>query len=111
MARRRSRRRSSRRSFTIPMAVVAGLIPPASNAWAAAASQTGASGSDRLRAVGSSLIRDFTGWDTYSKRWSAFYLKEGAVPVALGIMVHRFIGGSLGVNRYLAKAGIPFVRI
>ncbi len=39
-------------------------------------------------------------------------LKQGLVPLIIGALIHKFVGGApLNVNRTLASSGIPFIRI
>ena len=39
-------------------------------------------------------------------------MQHGLLPLALGLCVHKFIGGSpLNFNRVLAKAKVPYIRI
>ncbi len=43
--------------------------------------------------------------------WQPEGLKYGLLPLAAGMLVHKFVGGALGANRALAQAGVPFIRI
>lgn len=33
------------------------------------------------------------------------------VPPVLGLLIHKYVGGTLGLNRMLASAGVPLIRI
>lgn len=99
-----ARHRSRNGKFTIPLALAAGLLPPAASiiskypegGWKLASQEAG---------------RILTGWDWVEKRYSFSYLKYGALPIALGTLAHQIIGVRLGLNRALAAARIPLIRI
>jgi hypothetical protein len=59
----------------------------------------------------SGLIYRYTGWRTWDNKWSATGLKSGLMPLVIGGIVHKYVGGKLGVNRALSQAGIPIIRI
>jgi len=83
------------------MAVVAGFVSPAKEIW------------DRrsnLTLVGDYLSRSFTGWDPITKSWNLANMRTGAFPVLGGFAVHM-IANRLGLNRVLARNGVPFLRI
>lgn len=102
MARAKAKRRK-RRGFTLPVAVVAGFLPGATNAWSALQSY-GANG------MATQLSRDYLGYDPKSQKWYSQLMWGGAWPLLIGLVVHK--GASmLGVNRALANAGIPILRI
>lgn len=45
-------------------------------------------------------------------QFNAEHLKRGLFPLVLGVLVHKFVGGApLNVNRALAAAGVPILRI
>lgn len=98
-----SKRRSSS-GLTIPIAVVGGLIPPTMSI----ASKFPVGG---LPLMGIEASRILTGYDPNTGEWNWRWLKVGLLPIALGALVHRFVGGKLGVNRALASAGIPLIRL
>jgi hypothetical protein len=43
-------------------------------------------------------------------RWHPENMKYGLMPLLAGFMAH-WVAGKVGLNRAIAKAGIPFVRI
>lgn len=99
---RRARRRSNR--FTLPLAPIAGLavgIMPAIEPL----KQGNYDGAFRQ------LQYRYTPYDPWAKKFSVNGMMTGALPLVLGVLVHRFIGGKLGVNRALAQAGVPLIRI
>lgn len=101
MAKKRKTRRS--RSFTFPVAIYAGISAPAVKLWEARGG--GVSGISREAG------RIFTGYDFWSGTWDAGNMFYGLLPVIGGLVVHKLVGGTLGLNRTLASAGIPFIRI
>jgi hypothetical protein len=103
VARRKRRRRS--RSLTIPLAPVAGL---AAGLWEPA--QFAMQG--RWDWALFKLARNYTGFNPANNTWNANELKNGLIPLIVGLLVHKFVGGRpLNLNQMLARAGVPFVRI
>ena len=96
-------KRRSKAGFTLPLAVVGGFAPLAVHALDDY--QVGG-----LPHLGKGLAVRTTGYmiDTGKFEWS--YLGQGLFPILAGLLVHK-VAGKLGVNRTLARAGIPFVRI
>lgn len=102
LGRRKNKRRS--RKFTIPLAPICGILAaPAIQAGAKAALAGDVDGViyEAGKFVG------FTG-----DRFDAFALGSNILPIMIGILVHKFVGGApLNVNRMLAAANVPIVRI
>lgn len=98
---KRSRRRSS--GFTLPLAVVAGFVPLGLNVINGA--KTGG-----INGAGFELVRGTTGynWQAGRMEWPALY--RGMGPILLGFLAHK-VASRMGVNRALAKAKVPFLRI
>lgn len=92
----------------LPVALIAGLAPGllASVKGIQQAAATGQP--ERAAAVPVAL---YTGFDINSGRWSSAPLRVGLFPLIIGMLVHKFVGGQLGLNRALGSAGVPFVRI
>lgn len=93
-----------RGGFTLPVAAILGFVPLASNVI------------DQVRYNGMPGVRDYVPrtlipYDFVSKRWTTAYLGWGLYPIIGGMLVHKFIGGSLGINRMLARARVPFLRL
>lgn len=103
MAKAKARRHS--RSMTLPLAVIAGMAVPAVDLW-----QNGIRQGDAGRTMNTAAAI-FTGYNPESKTWEIGYLKRGLLPVVAGLLVHKFVGGRLGVNRALANAGVPLIRL
>lgn len=94
--------------FTVPLAVVAGFASPLSRAY-------GKYKSGGLIGPESALCeftRTMIGLDPYATpvTFQPAYLRYGLLPIMLGLLVHK-IAGAVGLNRALASAGIPVVRI
>jgi hypothetical protein len=93
-----------RPGIRLPLAVVAGFMPLVSREISVTA-QYG------LGAVPGDVAQAFLPYNPTTRKFDTSGLSVGLIPVVVGILVHRVIGGYLGVNRALAGAGIPFVRI
>jgi len=103
------KRRRNNSQITIPLAVVAplaaGLGEPIMNMIADPSPET-IKGS--LNHIG--LI--YTGYNAVEGSFQPEMLSRGLVPLVIGALVHKFVGGSpLNVNRMLARAKVPFIRI
>lgn len=92
------------RKFTIPMAIVAGLIPGLANSFN---HLTKGGGIDAVRVVAS---RDYLGFDPRDNSWKWDRMWGGTLPIVVGMVVHK-AASVLGVNRALGRAGIPFFRL
>lgn len=104
-AKKKRRRRS--RSMTIPIAAVggglAGAIEPIINC--------GIKQGDWLNAA-RWTIAHYTGYDMIDGVFRAEELMKGLAPAVAGLLVHKFVGGSpLNLNKTLANANVPFIRI
>lgn len=103
---RRKRRRGARK-FTLPLAPILG-IAAGTNAWGAWNNFARGEFADGIEKVTAA----FTGYSTKSMNWEPTRLMHGLLPTVIGIMVHKFVGGPpLNLNRSLASAGVPFLRI
>jgi len=96
-------RRSKRGGFALPLAAIAGFAPLAS--YTIADMQGGG-----LPLVAKGLSWRLTGWNVDANKFDASGLWQGLFPILGGVLVHK-IASKLGVNRALAGAGVPFVRI
>jgi hypothetical protein len=99
--------RRGHRKPTISLAIVSGLAVPAVTAW----------GVHKQYGMGpvvdngiSNFVGSMTGYDINYKAFSLSRLKDGLLPVFLGAGVHK-AASWFGINRMLAQAGIPFIRI
>jgi hypothetical protein len=103
MARTKKRRRS-KGGFTLPLAVVGGLVP----AGADILSAYKIGGAEA--ALGHvSLVT--TGFDPADGSWKpGFAFQKLYGPLFVAFMVHK-LAARLGINRALGRAGVPFVRV
>jgi len=98
------RRARTKAKMTIPVGVIAGFMPLAVNTYTHFRS-------GGIKGAGVEATRIMTGWNQETQKWESWRLRYGLLPMVLGFAVHKFIGGSLGVNRMIAAAGIPLIRI
>lgn len=107
MARRRMATRNFRRvkkKFTLPLAIVAGFIPAGMDIY-----------NNRGMGVPQSAahtIAGLIGWDTVGNSYVGWNQAKaaGAPGIAIGFGVH-YLASKLGINRMIARAGIPLIRI
>lgn len=58
------------------------------------------------------LMAHYTGYSGRAGRFDVNWLMQGLMPLVIGGLVHKFVGGApLNLNRMLAQAGVPFIRI
>lgn len=100
---RGKKRRSSKRKFTIPIALVAGLMPGVSRSF----THFQAGG---FRGLSTEVSRIYLGYDPPSGTWNTNLMWFGFFPLVLGLVVHK-AAGVLGINRALSRAGIPVIRV
>lgn len=95
----------AKRKLTIPVALVAGVA---------------AGMADPIRKIMegdvpggiSWMVSNYTGINTETGGFSINALSRGLVPLLMGAIVHKYVGGApLNVNRALAAAGVPILRI
>ena len=54
----------------------------------------------------------YAGYNLSNRTFDVNGLKEGLLPLVVGGLVHKFVGGApLNLNRQLANAGVPYLRI
>lgn len=102
-SKKRSKPRRRNKKTTIPLAVIA---PAAYIGYRhiKIAQDTSVSASlDHLSAV-------MTGYSPTQHNFSLNYLKDGLFPILMGGIAHK-VAGKLGVNKMIAGAGVPFLRI
>jgi len=98
----RLKRRGGKQKFTMSLAIVAGIIPGLSQLWEARKYGMGQ--------IGRVAARDYIGYDPDTKKLTSTFLGYGLYPLLAGLGVHM-IAGKIGVNRMLARAGIPLLRL
>lgn len=100
---RKSRRR--RAGLTIPLAPVIGLgvgvVPAVQKAM-----------QSNWEGAVHDLALNYLGYSTIDGKFHFEHLSKGLYPLILGVLIHKFVGGSpLNFNRLLARAKIPLIRI
>lgn len=96
-------KRSRRNGFTIPLAVIGGIVPTA--AFAA----EGLSVGGPMEAAKRASMR-LTGYNPWEKRWYLSEFAAGWLPILAGVVAHK-LANKTGINRAIASAGIPLLRI
>jgi hypothetical protein len=97
-------KRRAKGGMTLPLAALAGFTPLVTYAML-----DYKQGGVRLAASGA--CARLTGYNPADGQFHASLLMHGTVPIALGLLVHKFVGGKLGVNRALSNAGVPLLRL
>lgn len=98
------KKRTHRRPRTkIPVAVVAGMIPLVATA-------VGDFQSGGIRGL-QNTVTAVVPYSPANRRFTTARLHLGLYPMIAGFLVHKLIGSGLGVNRALASAGVPFIRL
>ena len=98
-------RKMGKRKFTLPLAVIGGL----SAGLARPVKHLMAGEYENAMTV---LSQNYTGWSIQQGNWDAVRMKEGLLPLVIGALVHKFVGGPpINLNRMLASAGVPLIRI
>lgn len=90
--------------FTIPLAAVAGFAPLGMEVFNDIKA-------GHIDYIPYTLSAGLTGYNMVDKKWHFDNLKTGLIPIGVGLLIHKFVGGSMGVNRMLARAGVPILRI
>lgn len=108
MAKRKTFFRKAKQ-LTIPVSIVAGFVPGIANV---VAHRRG--GAEEMAAEASRIYLGWAGTNRFGYNdtlgFHPYLLKFGTLPIIMGALAHKFIGGKLGVNRALQAAGVPFIR-
>jgi hypothetical protein len=89
--------------MTLPLAVLAGFAPLALNAL-----KDYKDGG--VQVLGKGLVLRTTGMNTETGKFMPEYLVQGMGPIVVGLLVHK-VASKMGINRSLAGAGVPFLRV
>jgi len=100
----KAKQKRKKPQMTMPLAVVAGFLPPARTIWLESGRGQSIEGG-----VGAAS-RIFLGYDSNMSRWDFRQLQYGFGPILMGFGIHR-VATMVGINRALAAARIPFIRI
>lgn len=100
-------RRIGRRAkkTTIPLAVVAGFAPLGYDIYKTVTTAGMGAGQ-----IPHTLAWHLGGYNTWDGSFSFSRLMQGWTPILAGFLAHK-VAGKLGVNRMLASAGVPLLRI
>jgi hypothetical protein len=94
------------KKMTIPLAIVAGALPLATDVW---------NHRDNLEAMSYTAVKDLTGYKLPGRygdgQFNFSETKKGLLPILAGMAIHKVVGGYFGLNRLLGSMGIPVVRI
>lgn len=98
------RRRGKSREMTIPLAPIMGLLPMV------------ADGAQKVMAGNFNGAMESFKWNTLGVDTANNFHLDKAIanisPLVAGLLIHKFVGGRpLNLNRTLANAGVPFIRI
>jgi hypothetical protein len=93
--------------FTIPLAVVGGFLPIATFTY----QQVKSGGINSLQYVTKRIIPYDKDANGGKGAISTQYLGQGLYPIIAGWLIHYLVGGKLGVNRMLSRAGVPLIRL
>lgn len=93
-------RRRTHTGFKIPLAIVAGMIPVGVGIWNRRNSPS---------EIATYLQEGFTGIGE-DGTFNLANFRKGLLPVGAGFIAHM-VASKLGVNRAIAKSGLPFIRI
>ena len=103
----------AKRKFKVPIALVAGIaagIVTRRPAWGASPVELIMQG--RLSQAFDSIVQSYLGYNAPRGYFDPSLMKHGLLPLIAGVLVHKFVGGApLNVNRSLANAGVPIIRI
>lgn len=102
MARRTQRKH--KKQFTIALGPVLGLMPFVFD-FISKAKQYG------IQDAALHAPSRFIPYDFKDKKFTTANLDKGLYPLLGGIALHKIVGQKLGVNRMLAQAGIPVIRL
>ena len=107
LARKNKNRRKSQ--MTIPLAIVA---PLAAGIGPSVASIIADPSPENVAGTLNHLALIYTGYNAIDGVFDMGALAKGLFPLIAGGLVHKFVGGApLNLNRMLAAAKVPFIRI
>jgi len=89
---------------TLPIGIIAGMLPGVTRSFAVFQAQGAQKGANEALAI-------YTGFDPQTRQWSIQNMQFGLIPLIAGLLLTRFVGGGLGINRILARARVPLIRV
>lgn len=99
---RKVKRHHTKAKMTFPIAIIAGLATPVIHSMS-----TQKTWDSRMK----QFTMDMTGYNAWAHKWNPSALKFGLLPVIAGVLIHKLVGSTLGLNGILSRAGVPFIRI
>lgn len=113
LKRRRSFRRRVRAyrrpRMTVPLSILLGMAPVVASGIEGF--QVGGFSANGLKIAANNMSQRLIGWDAVGGHFTPGLLKQGLFPLLGGMLAHKLLGGSLGLNRFLGRAGVPLIRI
>jgi len=105
-------KRAGRRAkkTTVSLAVLAGFAPTAAYAYEGFKLNGGQGPDGGIQEAAHRITMRLTGYEWKGGYWDAGLLFKGLGPLILGALMHKG-ANKLGVNRMIANAGIPLIRI
>jgi hypothetical protein len=94
----------SRRKKTIPLGVVLGVGMPLANEVLYNVSH------GYWENIPNALLEVMTGYSLKAQNWDMARMLKFWLPAGIGFAAHK-LAGMFGINRALARAGIPYIRI
>jgi len=85
---------------TFSLGIIAGLLPGVTRSFAVFQANGAQAGANEALSI-------YSGFDPTTRQWSLQNMQFGLIPLVAGLLLSRFVGGSLGVNRILGRARIP----
>lgn len=99
------------RKMTLPLAIIGGLAHIPTHRLPNRASMLDYLMDGDINGAFESAKVSMTGIDV-DGRFYPDYLVRTYAPLIMGMLIHKFVGGSpLNLNRTLASAGVPIIRI
>jgi hypothetical protein len=97
----------TKKKFTIPLAIVAGFVPAGMDIY-----NNMPNFNNNVLASGAHTVAGLIGYDTVGKKYVGLSQAKsaGLYPIILGFGAH-WAAQKFGVNRMIARAGIPLIRI
>lgn len=98
------KRKFSKPKMTIPISIVGGLAVPVGTLVSHYRQYKDINVTTR------ELGQFFTGYDYTTGQWNFASMRYGMIPILIGAAAHK-VANKLGINRMIANAGIPLIRI
>jgi len=90
--------------MTLPISIIGGFAVPVGKLW------TDYKAYGDINVTTRQVGQFFTGYDYTTGQWNMASMRFGLLPILLGSVAHK-VANKLGINRMIANAGIPVIRI